>query len=117
MSSMAAPTQRKHEWIVILPDHEGVLEKRMQVRPEHLKALTPNVENGFWKLGVSGAILEDVPKDGDGLRIKGSVLLALAESREEVVKALQEDVYYKSGIWDWDRVQIHPFKSAVRQPL
>ena len=49
-----------------------------------------------------------MPKDGDGLRIKGSVMLALAESKEDVIKALQEDVYYKSGIWNWDRVQIHP---------
>ena len=23
----------KHDWIVILPDHMGVLEKRMSVRP------------------------------------------------------------------------------------
>ena len=49
-----------------------------------------------------------MPKDGDGLRIKGSVMLALAESREEVIKVLQEDVYYKSGIWNWERVQIYP---------
>ena len=32
MFAVAAPRQKKHEWIVILPDHEGVLEKRMQVR-------------------------------------------------------------------------------------
>lgn len=31
--SSAAVTLQKHEWIVILPDHEGVLHKRMQVRP------------------------------------------------------------------------------------
>ena len=35
-------------------------------------------------------------------------MLALAESREEVIRTLQEDVYYKSGIWNWDQVQIHP---------
>ena len=36
--------------------------------------------------------------------MKGSVMLALAESKEEVVKALKEDVYYKSDVWDWDKV-------------
>ncbi len=55
-----------------------------------------------------------MPKDGNGLKIKGSVMLALAESKEEVIKALQEDVYYKSGIWNWDRVQIHPVSRIGR---
>lgn len=31
--SSAAVARQKHEWIVILPDHDGVLQKRMQVRP------------------------------------------------------------------------------------
>jgi hypothetical protein len=35
-------------------------------------------------------------------------MLAFADSREEVLKALQEDIYYKSGVWDWDKVQIYP---------
>ena len=53
-------------------------------------------------------MLEEVPKEGEGPKMKGSVMLALAESREEVLKALQEDIYYKSGVWDWDKVQIYP---------
>jgi hypothetical protein len=36
--------------------------------------------------------------------MKGSVMLALAESKEEVVKVLKEDVYFKSNVWDWDKV-------------
>ncbi|KAL2051582.1 hypothetical protein ABVK25_008244 [Lepraria finkii] len=111
----AAATKQKHEWIVIIPDHEGMLPKRMEVRPDHLKALTPSVESGFWKLG--GAMLEEVPKEGEGPKMKGSVMLALAESKGEVLKALQEDIYYKSGVWDWEKVQIYPFKSAFRQAL
>ena len=41
-------------------------------------------------------------------------MLALAESREEVIRTLQEDVYYKSGIWNWDQVQIHPVSGIGR---
>ena len=41
-------------------------------------------------------------------------MLALAESREEVIRTLQEDVYYKSGIWNWDQVQIHPVSAIGR---
>ena len=58
-------------------------------------------------------MLEEVPKESEGLKIMGSVMLALAESREDVVKALQEDIYYKSGVWDWDKVQIHPVSQVL----
>lgn len=81
----------------------------------------------------SGAILEEVIKEGEDPKIKGSIMLASAESKADVLKALQEDIYFKEGVWDWHNVQIHPvyldvgypkrstdeyqFKSAFRQPL
>lgn len=40
-------------------------------------------------------------------------MLALAESREEVIRTLREDVYYKAGIWNWDQVQIYPVSGMV----
>ena len=40
-------------------------------------------------------------------------MLARADSKDEVVKALQEDIYFKEGIWDWDNVQIHPVYSHI----
>ena len=67
--------------------------------------------------------------------MKGSIMLAFAESKEDVIKALQDDVYFEEGVWDWKKAQIHPvcafprshnpriplmivkFKSAFRQPL
>ena len=69
--------------------------------------------------------------------MKGSIMLAFAETKEDVIKALQDDVYFKDGVWDWKKAQIHPvcqefhrsynpsfllmidcqFKSAFRQPL
>ena len=77
-----------------------------------------------------------MPTEGERPKIKGSVMLALADSKEEVLKALQEDIYYRSGIWDWEKLQIYPvfivpfrrghrslaltlskFKCAFRQPL
>lgn len=38
-------------------------------------------------------------------------MLAWAESKEEVLRALKEDVYSKSGVWNWDKVQIHPVRT------
>ena len=83
--------------------------------------------------GFPGAILEEDIKEGEDPKIKGSIMLAFAESKADVLKALQEDIYFKEGVWDWHNVQIHPvyldalyskrstnehqFKSAFRQPL
>ena len=75
--------------------------------------------------------------EGEGPKIKGSIMLAFAETKEDVIKALQDDVYFEEGVWDWKKAQIHPvcqespwsynfsfplmidckFKSAFRQPL
>ena len=65
-----------------------------------------------------GAMLEHVPaEDENPPPIIGSTLLAYAETKEEVVEALKKDVYSTSGVWDWSKVQIWPFRSAVRSDL
>jgi len=38
------------------------------------------------------------------MKIKGSAMLALAESREEVMRVLREDVYSKNEVWDFEKV-------------
>ena len=38
-------------------------------------------------------------------------MLALAESKEEVMEQLKKDIYSTSGVWDWDKVQVHPVSS------
>ena len=35
-------------------------------------------------------------------------MLACADSKENVLKALHEDIYSKEGVWNWDKVQIYP---------
>ncbi|KAA6410714.1 MAG: hypothetical protein FRX48_06137 [Lasallia pustulata] len=111
----AVDTPVKHEWIVILPDSEGALERRNKARPDHLKALIPRVAAGFWTFG--GAVLEETEAPGEYLKVKGSVMLALAESKEQVLQALREDIFHTAGVWDWDKVQVLPFKTGIRKPL
>lgn len=53
---------------------------------------------------VLGAYLEDLPKEGDSLKIQGSVIIALAASKEEVLAELKKDIYSESGVWDWNKV-------------
>ena len=40
-------------------------------------------------------------------------MLAVAESKEDVVRQLKEDIYFKSGVWDWDRVQVYPVSNDL----
>ncbi|KAK4551982.1 hypothetical protein LTR86_010774 [Recurvomyces mirabilis] len=105
----------KHEWMVILPDKEGALANRMKVRADHLKALKPDTESGFWILG--GATLDEPVQEGSGPKINGSVMMALAETKEEVMAKVKQDVYFTSGVWDESKIQIFPFKSAIRSAL
>nr|OQO22666.1 hypothetical protein B0A51_11531 [Rachicladosporium sp. CCFEE 5018] len=105
----------KHEWMVILKDQPNSLAKRMEIRPEHLKNVLEQEKAGFWLLG--GASLDEPVQEGQGPKINGSVMLALSETREEVIEKLKQDVYWTKGVWDVDRIQIFPFKSAIRAGL
>jgi hypothetical protein len=51
-----------------------------------------------------GALLDEVPKDKDGLKIQGSAMVAVASSKEEVLERLKKDVYAKNDVWDFNKV-------------
>ncbi|OBT65264.1 hypothetical protein VE03_04639 [Pseudogymnoascus sp. 23342-1-I1] len=110
----AAGTAQKCDWLVIVPDQPGKLEARMAVRSDHLKNVTPKVEEGFWKVG--GATLDEPPKDGEALKINGSCFIAHATTKEEVMVQLRNDVYAKGEVWDFEKIQIMPFKPAFIKP-
>ena len=57
---------------------------------------------------LAGAILDEPLRADEGPKIKGSVMLASADTEAEVVEQLKQDTYFKSGVWDWDKVQILP---------
>ncbi|EKG21408.1 Dimeric alpha-beta barrel [Macrophomina phaseolina MS6] len=112
MSTSTEP--QKYEWLVILPDQAGALPRRMEVRQQHLQNLQTYPPD-FWLWG--GGFLEDVPKEGEPMKMLGSAMLAWASSKEEVLEKLKKDVYTENRVWDWEKVQIYPFKSAIRKPL
>ncbi|KAK5701673.1 hypothetical protein LTR97_004491 [Elasticomyces elasticus] len=91
----------KQEWMVILPDKPNCLAARMKVRPDHLANLKPNVESGFWVMG--GASLDEPVKEGEAAKINGSVMMAVADTKEEVMQKIKEDLYYTSGVWDVEK--------------
>jgi hypothetical protein len=65
----------------------------------------------------TGATLEEPIADGAAPKMTGSAMLVGAKTREEVLERLKRDVYVKGEVWDLEKVQIIPFKSAVRKAL
>ncbi|MCJ1313328.1 hypothetical protein MMC25_007005 [Agyrium rufum] len=110
-SAPAASSGGKHEFLVLLVDKEGMLEKRMSVRPSHLEDIKPAVDAGHWTFG--GAMLAEpfTPSaDNQTPQIQGSVMLAQADTAEEVRVRLEQDIYAKEGIWDMEKVKIIPVR-------
>ena len=44
------------------------------------------------------------------------MIIMEAHSREDCIKALKEDIYFKSGVWDVDGAQVMPMKLAFIRP-
>ncbi|KLJ06031.1 hypothetical protein EMPG_10557 [Blastomyces silverae] len=100
--NMTSTAKAKNEYMVIVPDKEGALQKRIEVRSAHLANLQPILDSGFLKLG--GAMLESHPEEGQTPPMKGSMLVVVAESPEAVREQLSKDIYATSGVWDIDNV-------------
>jgi hypothetical protein len=45
--------------------------------------------------------------EGSALKISGSVMMAQAATKEEVMEKLKQDVY-ADGVWDFEKTQIIP---------
>jgi len=61
--------------------------------------------------------MSEVPVEGETPPIAGSAMLAYAETKEEVIESLKNDIYTKGGVWNWEKVQIWPFRSAIRSDI
>ncbi|KAI1081212.1 hypothetical protein F5B20DRAFT_537312 [Whalleya microplaca] len=116
MAPISTPPPGKHEWLVVVPDKPGTVQKRLEVRPKHFEGLKPLVESGLLKTG--GAALSDKPESDDPTTFDwyGSTFVLVAESKEEVKSIIAKDIYSTSGVWDVDNAQIWAVKIAFRNP-
>lgn len=74
----------------------------MELCSDHLKHTGPDVDSGLIVLG--GAMLEEPIKEGVPPKMKGSVLMCVADTEEEVVERVKKDVYYTNDVWDKEKV-------------
>ncbi|SCU93303.1 LAMI_0E13894g1_1 [Lachancea mirantina] len=97
------------EWVAIVYDKKG--SDRSQARPEHLAGIPPLVQAG--KLVCAGAIYHDVI-DGKPANFAGSHLQIVADTKEEALEVVKNDIFAKTGIWDLENILIYPFGCATR---
>ncbi|KAG5919716.1 hypothetical protein E4U42_006432 [Claviceps africana] len=136
-------TAKTREFLVIIPDKPGVKDKRLEVRPTHLKNMTPLVESGDYKMGGAypsnilsgqrtgrrrrdatqpltecavGALLNSVPVGGDpaSFDFMGSTIVCKAETKEQVLEQLKNDVYVTSGVWDLEKLVSYPWLEKLQ---
>ena len=78
------------QFVVIAYDGEGMLDRRMEVRPRHLE--------GMARLGshvvCAGGLLDEAGK------MKGSVLVMDFQSREELDEYLANEPYVTEHVWE-----------------
>ncbi|KAB8246912.1 hypothetical protein BDV35DRAFT_392592 [Aspergillus flavus] len=102
----------KKEFICLVPDKPGSLQKRLEVRNQHLEGVKPLVQNGSIVCG--GGTLDSHPAPGETPPFNGSALIVVAENEAEVKALISNDIYTRSGVWDVEKAQIIPFMCAVR---
>lgn len=103
------------EWFIWVPCFPNKDEIRFQVRPDHIKHALHLRDIGVMKWG--GGILERQTAPGDTSGMTFSVMTVYADTQDEALKVVTEDVYTKNGIWDVDNVKIYPMKTTIRLPL
>ena len=78
------------QFVITAYDGEGMLEKRMEVRPLHLEGMERLKDH----LVCAGGLLDDAGN------LKGSVLVMEFQNREELDEYLTNEIYVKEHVWE-----------------
>ena len=92
------------QFIVKAYDGEGMLERRMEVRPRHLE--------GMARLGkhviCAGGLLNEEGK------MKGSVLILDFDTREELDEYLKKEPYVQEHVWS--KIEVERLNVVISSP-
>lgn len=89
------------QFIIRAYDGEGMLDKRMRVRPSHLEGMKKMNRHVI----CAGGLLDD-----DG-KMKGSALVMEFKNREELDEYLAGEPYVTEGVWD--KIVIEPMNVVI----
>ena len=90
------------QFVVRAYDGEGMLEKRLEVRPRHLESIKRIREH----VVCAGGLLDDEGK------MKGSLLVMEFESRQELDEYLANEPYVQEHVWE--RVEVERMNVVIR---
>lgn len=96
-------------FVVTCTDHEGTVEKRLAVRPQHIERLQKLADEG--RLIVAGAMPKDPTNPQAGFY--GSTIIVDFDSREALDSWLAEEPFLKEGIYS--HIDVKPFNKAFPQ--
>lgn len=89
------------QYLVIVYDNEGALEKRLEVRESHIEATRKLMAEG--KVINASALIEDE-------KMVGSSLFVDFENEDEINEWLENEPYVVNGVWNMEEFQIVPVK-------
>jgi hypothetical protein len=78
------------QFVITAYDGEGMLAKRMEVRPRHLEGMEKMKKH----IICAGGLLDDAGK------LKGSVLVMEFQHREELDEYLANEIYVVEHVWE-----------------
>ncbi|KAG2033501.1 hypothetical protein BDR03DRAFT_935625 [Suillus americanus] len=106
------------KFIVWAPDYtdEGALQRRLAVRPTHLENIKKLVSQGTLRLGGGFMTPESVDAAAADKKFLGSCIIYEGENIDVVRKLVEDDVYYKTDVWDKEKLVILPIALATVLP-
>nr|GAT50690.1 NAD(P)-binding protein [Mycena chlorophos] len=107
LAPMASPALQK--FVIFAPDKAEGAADRASVRDQHVNELTKYLDNGTLKYG---GMLLDPASPATEKKMIGTMVIVETESLEAARKIVEEDIYFKAGVWDPERLVILPFMPA-----
>lgn len=90
------------QYIIKAYDDEGMLDKRMEIRPRHLEGIERIKEHVI----CAGGLLDDEGK------MKGSVLIMEYENREQLDEYLANEPYVQENVWQ--KIEVERMNVVIR---
>lgn len=96
-------------YVIVGTDNENSLEKRLAIRPEHIKRLQALKDQG--RLVLSGPFPAIDSDDPGTAGFTGSLIVADFDSLEEAEMWANSDPYLQNGVYH--SVSVKPFKRVL----
>ena len=92
------------QFVVIAYDGEGMLERRMAVRPRHLEGMAALGSHVI----CAGGLLDEEGK------MKGSALIMEFENRDELEAYLANEPYVQEHVWE--KIEVERMNVVIGRP-